>query len=200
MADAGALTVESYLASLPAGLDSYPDCQQKASVFRVFLAGIRPESFSARLPPTLATLATSPPPVNLWLPEVHAHAVFIAAREAAFADDEAYERFAYRQNAALLESPLYSILFKFVSPERVIRGAPSRWGHFHRGMTLVPEMSEPGRAALRLQASPGLLPPLLARCYGTAFRAALEAAGAKHVSVELTPIESRAFRYAASWM
>src|SRR5687767_10312312 len=112
MSEASIPSVDSYVASLPQGLDSYPAFEQKAAVFREFMKGISASSWAERLPEPLATLVKTPPPVNQWLPEVQANAVFLAARAEMFPDDDAYERFAYKQNVQLLSSPLYAILFK----------------------------------------------------------------------------------------
>jgi hypothetical protein len=192
-------TVEAYLASLPSGVDSYPECQQKASVFHEFLRDIELAPLGPNVPPAIVALVESPPPSTAWLPEVHANAVFLAARARAFADDEAFVRHAYRVNVILLQSPVYAILFRFISPERVLRGATSRWAHFHRGMELVIDRIETGRATVRLVFPPGLMPPLLGRCYATAFRAAIEAAGGLNTIVELVAFDAVSFECRARW-
>ena len=192
--------LEAYVAGLPQGLDSYPAFEQKASIFRVFLTGVPIAAVTDRLPAQLATLVASPPPVNSWMSEVHANAVFTAVRSECYPDDDAFVRAAYRNNAQLLASPLYSILFKLVSPERVARGAAARWAQLHRGMTLAAIAVSQGSATLRLRTPPGLVTPLIARCYATAFRAALEAASGRDVNVEVSSDAAEGFRFQASWL
>lgn len=191
--------VAAYVEALPKGLASYSDYQQKGAIFREFLAGLRLRDLAEQLPPELAELVRSPPPVNAWVSEVHAHAVYEAACAAFFSDQDAFVEAAYEHNLRLIEGPLYGILFKLVSPERVLAGGVSRWTKFHRGQRLLIERVASGHAAVRLIAPPGLTTALLARCYGTGFRAALEAAGGTAVTIDVSPSGPGEYRYHASW-
>ena len=195
----GSSAVSSYLEALPSDLESYPDHLHKAAIFREFLVGLDTAELAEAVPSELAPLVLTPPPVNAWLPEVHAHAVYIAACDVLFADEAAFVRAAYENNLRLLESPLYNILFKLVSPERVLGGAASRWSKFHRGQELVLDEAGHGRAVVRLVAPMGLTTPLLARCYGTGFRAAIEAAGGAGVKVEVEATGRGGYRFEARW-
>lgn len=171
--------LDEYLAALPRGLDSFADHVQKAAVVRHFTGGLELLAHADRLPAPLAAIVRDPPPVTAWVPEVHATALLTALRDLFFTDDESFFRYAYDTNRRLLESAFYRILFKLISPQRVLRGAESRWSQMHRGMQLSVTRRGDREADVRLVYPPGLLPDVIATAYGTAFRAAVEVAGAR---------------------
>lgn len=191
------LTIDRYLAALPAGIDSYPDYTQKGSITRSYLASPEVASSLHALPQRVRELAASPPTVAQWVPEVVANVVFLSMTERL--GIEGFEDFVYRENKALLEGPLYAILFKLVSPERVLRSATSRWAQFHRGIELEAPRISRGQAEVDMRCPPALLPPILARVYTMAFRAALEAAGGNAVTVELVAERPDGYTFGARW-
>ncbi len=194
--------MQVYIDGLPQGLDSYPECLQKASIYREFLVGIDCEALRPHLPPTLRAMIDAPAPVTAWVPEVHASALFLATRDA-FADDAAFVEHAYRGNRRLLDSPLYRLLFRVLGPRTMLRGARSRWGLFHRGgveMILdLPADDDASHASLTLEYPPRVIAPLLALSYASAFRAAAELSGAQEVSVRVAVHGSEHVTYALSW-
>lgn len=191
--------IERYLAGLPDGLGSFPTYVQKGSVFREFLRGFAASRLLPALPAEVAALITTPPSVNEWIPEVHANVVWVAARAELFPDDDAFEEMAHRQNLRLISSPLYAILFKLVSPERVLRSASSRWAQFHRGIELGTPTFREREATIEMRCPRGLVPSFLAKAYATGFRAALEAAGGRHVRVELVDQAASGFTFRGTW-
>jgi len=178
--------MEAYLAGLPGGLSSYPNHRQKATVFRAFIEGIDLTPYAAQLPTRLAVLIAKPPSPHSWLTEVEATAVYLALIDLVFQDEERFIAHAYERNRQLLDGPLYRILFRLAGKERLARGMASRWGTMHTGIALI-AMAIPGRseATVRLEFPAGLIPPVIARCYVTALRAAFEVAGARDVVFEL---------------
>ncbi|NOU33620.1 MAG: hypothetical protein HOO96_37480 [Polyangiaceae bacterium] len=194
--------MQVYVDALPQGLDSYPECVQKASIYREFLVGIDCEALRPELPPTLRAMIDAPAPVTAWVPEVHASALFLAMSDT-FADDTAFVDHVYRGNRRLLDSPLYRLLFRVLGPRTILRGARSRWGLFHRGgveMVLdLPSDNDAKHAALTLEYPPRVIAPLLALSYAGAFRAAAELSGAQDVSVRVQTHGSEHVTYALSW-
>lgn len=174
--------MNEYLGGLPLGLASYPEHRQKASVVRAFADAMPTTGLAALLPRELVPLLEPVPP-GLWIPEVHANALLLAQRDACVASDDDFIAGFHRANTALLTGPLYKLLMMVISPEFLISNAAQRWKVFHRGITLETSESRKGHALLRLSFPVGLLPPLLARGYSTAFEVALVAAGAKNVVV-----------------
>ena len=64
--------LEEYIAGLPDGLASHPQCQAKASLYRSLIdtKGLEPDDVDA-LPPDLRSLVIHPVPISSWIPEVH---------------------------------------------------------------------------------------------------------------------------------
>jgi len=178
----GLAYLDRYLAGLPRGLESFADHVQKAAVFRQFVSGLPIAEQAHRLPPPLDGLVRAPPPVSAWLSEVQATAVLTSLRDLFFSDDEGFFKYAYDTNRRVLESVFYRVLFKLVSPQRVLRGAEARWAQLHKGMELFVAMRGDRGAEVRLVYPPGLLPDVIATAYSTAFRAAVEVAGARAAS------------------
>jgi hypothetical protein len=190
--------MEAYLASLPRGLESYPACQQKAVILRSFVTPAMRPQIEAALPPEVRPLLEHMPAVTEWIPEVHATTIYLAARDAT-GSDEAYVASAYELNRNLLSGTMYRILFTFVSPARVLKGATSRWGQLHRGTELRPRSVGENEAVMRLSCPPNLVPPVLALAYGTAYRAAVELAGGRNVTVTCSEGGPGGYTYVAEW-
>lgn len=156
----------AFLASLPAGLDSYPTCVQKGSVVRAFLAGT-PAVHG--LPEPLHQLASRQPLATAWVPEVHASALYLAFADAHFPRERDFLAFCARRNAELLRGPMYRTLLAICSPSMMLQSLRMAWPLFHRGTTLAFVEKGPGRARLRLAFPPYVLPELIARGIQTAF-------------------------------
>ena len=191
--------MNAYLAQLPAGIDSYPDVLEKASVYREYLVGADCDALRLLLPAALHPLVDAPPPRSAWVPEVHVGALFLALSDM-LGEEEAFLDLAYRANRRLLSGPMYRLLFSLLGPRTILKGAQSRWGHFHRGVTMHVELIDEARGAtVRLTFPPKLLVPLLFRSYGEAFRAAAEVAGAKEASVRIEAHGDAYVRFAIDW-
>src|SRR3954447_26575263 len=130
--------MESYLEALSAGLDSHPDCHHKASITRQVLERF-PTDKLPPLPAPLQELVDAPPPSSLWIPEVHATALFLAICDAHFESDDDYVRFSLDFNRELLRGPLYRVLMFMASPTRLVPFVGRQWGALHRGSTLAAE-------------------------------------------------------------
>ncbi len=189
----------AYLAQLPAGVDSYPDVLEKASVYREYLVGVDCEALRRVLPPPLLPMIDAPPPSSAWVSEVHVAAFFLALSDT-LGEEAAFLELAYRANRRLLGGPMYRLLFSLLGPRTILKGAQSRWGHFHRGVTMHVAFADDERGAtVRLTFPPKLLVPLLFRSYGEAFRAAAEVAGAKDASVRIEAHGDGYVRFAIDW-
>lgn len=184
--------LQTYLDALPQGEDSYPDYLQKAAVYRQFLDLMPMAPVADVLPAPLRHLVLDPEPVSAWIPEVHLNAVYLAARDVAFVDDQAYRDHWRRVNETLLSGRLYRMLMRVASPTVVIRGAGSRWSSFHRGVGLHLDRVNQGQLAARLTYPAHLIPEPLAESYAMALQVALEVAGARSariVAQAYTPTE-----------
>jgi hypothetical protein len=193
-------TMQRYLEALPKGLDSYPECQQKASVLRNFFEGTPTQELTASLPPAVAQLVKSPPPASEWVSEVHTTAAFMASADCLFRGP-LFVHHAYTTNYALLDSTMYRVLFRLAGQRRLLSKAADNWSMFHRGTKLTLERIDEGlrKATLVITAPPKHIPPLLAEGYGTALRAAVEISGATHTRATVSVIDDRAVQLEVSW-
>lgn len=165
--------LESYLGSLPAGLDSYPTCVQKGSVVRTFLAG-GPELRA--LPEPLRVLASEKPLATSWVPEVHANALYLALADQHFPRESDFIAYCSRRNADLLRSPMYRALLVIGSPTVMLQTMRVAWPLFHKGgVTLAFVDKGPGQARIRMAFPPYVVPELIARGIQTSFSVIAEA-------------------------
>lgn len=193
-------SMDVYVAALPNGLDSYPECQQKASILREFFDRSDANKLADALPAPLAALLRNPPPPSEWVSEVRATAIYMAGAdllwsEAGFVDH------AYKHNYALLDSTMYRILFRLVGAKRLLTQLGSNWTHFHRGSTLslhaFDDLARTG--SVEVTSPPRHVPAMLASGYATALRAAIEIAGCKGVESRAEIVSDRVVRLHVRW-
>lgn len=178
-------TVTAYLDALPAGVASHPQCMVKASLVRNAIES-RPLGPDVPLPPPVRALVDAPPPVSVWVPEVHFNVVMQAVRDAHFdAQEDRFLEWVYTQNRKLFAAPLYRAMFFLISPERLLVNLQRRWSSLRVGSTLEHEPLGPGLLRLRVTTPPRLYSMEVASGLATAVRAAIDAAGGKQA--EVTP-------------
>jgi hypothetical protein len=191
--------VDRYLAGLPAGLDSFPECMAKGSVLRSTLIQQPIDQLASRLPLPLRALVLDPPVDSEWLPEARFVAIYLAVADVRGFGDADVLAWARERNRALFRNPAYRILMAVSSPATLLRGATMRWSNWHRGSTLEVEgVVDIGVRAL-LRFPPGLFDPLMLQVFGEAFVAGLELARAKNPASKVELIEPGVARYLVSW-
>lgn len=191
--------LNAYLASLPQGLESFPEVQQKGSIVQSFLEGVPIQQHLSSLPRPIAELVKHLPPPSAWISEVKAAALYLACADLCFPSAEAYVEFAYRANRKIIEGPIYAMLFRMLGVKRIVNVVAGRWEQFHRGTSLKVVHFEGTEGRLRLDCPPHATPLLLAQCHGTAVRATVEIVGAKNVTVACTQSGPSAFDYVCRW-
>ncbi len=137
--------LSSYLAELPNGVDSYPSCQAKASLYRS-VADARPIAPAdiAKLPAALQRLLDHPVPISSWISEVHSHAVLLAIYDRCFSSRQEFAEFAYQRQKVLFGGRIYSVALRVVSPTMLVKTAALRFGMFHRGVGFTVVDPHPG--------------------------------------------------------
>ena len=116
-----------WLASLPDGLDSYPECQVKGSMVRGY-SEFMPEGVDLqRLPAPVRDLVTDPPLVSAWISETKMIALCLAFRELYFETDAGYLSWVEESLETMLAGRLYRVLFSVISPARMAKSAAKRW-------------------------------------------------------------------------
>ena len=191
--------IRAWWEGLPDGEASHPGCRVKAAVWRELARGLpRPETLLEELPPATRALVEAPPPPSAWVPEVHVNLAACLAADRLFDDWESFYDYTYAMNRRLLSGPMYRILLKLLSPERVVKGSSLAYGQMHRGSEATARRVESG-VELTLRYPEGLFPPGFLRAFPTSIRAALELSNA--TDVEVTIGEERPDRtvYAARW-
>lgn len=174
--------LESYLASLPAGLDgSFPDCKVKGSLIREPMS-LRPLRAIDRLPPAIAALATRLPLPSEWVPATHYAALLMAAVDEQGLDRDGY--IAYSRDVTVsLTDGMYSVLLGVVHPETLLRGASSLWSYFYKGGSLAARRVD-GVFELALTSPTGLLPTRLVEGYSGTIQAMIDRSRIPQARVE----------------
>jgi hypothetical protein len=187
----------AYLAGLPDGVRSHPQCQVKGSVLRGLIATSPVRLDPADLPRELAERLADPPLPNQWMSEVELNALGLAYQDRIA--PERYAAWAHDRNARLFQTSLYKILFLVVSPERLFVGLPLRWSAFRRGSEIRLARVTGHRAELELSYPPGLHNAETLFNMTCALVAAAEAAGAKRSKSELLRCERTSARVSIGW-
>ncbi|MGH1341660.1 MAG: hypothetical protein ACRBN8_08930 [Nannocystales bacterium] len=175
-----------YLASVPHGLDSYPDYWAKASLYRGMLEG-RPlvEPMLTDLPLELQALVEHPVPVSSWMPEVHSHALMLAIYDTHFGDLDRFVAWAYDQQRALFTGPLYSVAMRLVSPGLLFKTAAVRFRMFHRGASLAVVERRGNGGIAKLEYPPCLYDSISRAGLCAGLRAALDLTVSGQSSIEV---------------
>ncbi len=191
--------LERYLAGLPAGLDSFPDCLAKGSVLRSTLAQQPVPDIAARLPAVLRPLVTDPPVDSEWLAEARFVAIYHAVCDVRGYSDAEVLHWARERNRNLFRNPAYRILMSVSSPGTLIRGAAMRWSNWHRGTSLEIEGIQDDGVRALLRFPDGLFDPMMLQVFGEAFAAGLELARAPTPGSKVELVEPGVARYLCSW-
>jgi hypothetical protein len=192
----------AYLQSLPAGLNSFPNCRVRALVFEHI--GRRYPELSRAVPPgPLAALLGSALDSSSWVPEVVGQVANLMLRDACLESDEAYCDWTYEVSLVSFEKPLLRQLMRLMSPGLLVFGAAKRWGAVHSGTELttsgVRNDGEQSEVTGRLRFPPGLFPDLFLMGLCPAFRAALSMARGRDIQVKLEGRTATAADYLVSW-
>jgi hypothetical protein len=166
--------VAEYLAPLPAGVASHPQCVAKAALLRRALER-RPLSRDhvLALPSALRELVACPPLDGESVPDVWLAGVLLAIADAYEMKDEEYLDWIRDLNSSMFNT-LFRILMKVVSPEHLLRGAAERWKVFHRGSSLAIAELTRGRCVVQLNFPHLLFHGLALRQFAPVFEAAIQ--------------------------
>ncbi len=196
--DAASLpSVTRFLAELPAGLESYPDCAARHDVVMEAVAQLReqhPRGFSA--------LADPFPPFHGWLADVPAVSLALAQRDLVFDTDEAWLDFVREAQARVNKKPMYRTVLKLLSPTLLLMSIGKRWATFRRGSTLQLQGLERGErivATLELAYPAGLFPPLLIQAQRVRIEDVLRANGLKELDSEVIPVNASSTELRFAW-
>jgi hypothetical protein len=192
-------SIEAYLASLPGGADAYPERLHKGEPLSVWLQRSHAAALAPLVPAQVAALLHGDRPFPAWVPEVHACVLYLAIREARFADDASFLAHAHARNRDVLRTPANRIIFWALAPKAILRAAGLRWGSLHRGSSLEVRVAHDTSAEVTLEYPPRLFPEIVLRGTATGFAAVLENAGARDVRVSVCEVGETRARFAGRW-
>lgn len=191
--------VDRYLARLPRGLGSHPECLTKASVFRIFCESRSIRHFPwEQAPAEVATLLRTPVPYTEWLPETHVMATILAIADHHKLSDAETVHWFHDANATLLGNRMYRALLSLASPSLFIAAAPKGWALFHRGSG-IGVVQRGNTASVTLRFPPYLYCELVRQGLGEGFKIAVSMSRAKHTQVEIVGSTPRSTEYLLSW-
>jgi len=189
----------NYLSQLPAGLDSYPDCIAKASLYRRLIEEHDFLPIADQLPPQLLPLIEHPEPLNTWIPAVQNNAFLLAMTDHFYNQDLRAAVSWYRDvRKRMFRSPLYRMMMAVISPRYILRGASKRWETFHRGTQFEVEYGD-NYGNVVLTYPQGLKTRLIVRMLTGGILAALEAAGAREIKWGITSVTPTQAHMSATW-
>jgi len=189
----------AYLAGLPAGLGSYPDCLARTSLCAELIDGMpEPRPRPADLPEPAASILARRPR-GLWMPEVHVMALSVTIADHYEFDDAAYLGWLHDVNLRYFSSLVLRVLMAFISPTELVARASARWLAVHQGSTLEARLTGPGSARVELTFPPGLFAPILLRHFTAVWQAIFEHSKAKECEVTLVEANELRGTYDARW-
>ena len=188
----------AYVAGLPRGLDSYPNCRVRTAVTQLVIEQF-PQAFShAGVDAAFAERLRAAVAQGEWMPEALGTAARILTRETVFASDDDFNEWSFKISSELFARPFYRVLMYVISPSLVMLGAQRRWSAFREGTTLAAKsQAKGGEIVLTFPAH--LYTRLVLGGFGQAFRASLIAARARAVKVELDDAQPERARWSVAW-
>jgi hypothetical protein len=192
-----------YLALLPNGLASYPECSARAVIMERYARDHEKLARAPGFPAQIAAVYAGAAGSDEWIPEVVVQAAHLALRDARYPTDRALNDWTYELNRELFDKPILRSLMRLMSPTLIVVGSAKRWANFHRGTTLVAEAvrTTGGRAKTRAVVNfpENLFTRLFLESLERAFAAALAGARAKNPLVHLVESGARSARFEVTW-
>ena len=138
-----------YIDSLPQGLDSYPEAMQKASVTHsLFKAWPGIVQHAHALPLPLQNLVMNPPPASLWVPAVHAYALWVLTSQVHTGGDPAcFSALSLAIDRDVLSMPIYGMIFRVLGERLTVRAVGVAFSSFHRGIEQTVTLRAPPRSS-----------------------------------------------------
>jgi hypothetical protein len=201
--DSGGLpNMSTYIAKLPRGLSSYPDCQLRANIHEDILSDFPKLADEDRLPKPVRDYLNNPNTGD-WLREVVGNALILAVRDTQFETDEAFLNWCRKNMSRLFAKPLYRIVMNLFSTSLLIMGATKRWDTFHMGSQLLAKPAKKINGRLQtigiLTYPQNLFSGLVVPQLGATYLAALDANKAEEPLVEVREHSLTESLFFVSW-
>jgi len=178
------MRMRQYLARLPEGELSYAQCQTRAGLFNISLDK-QPFALPADAPQWLHDFVATRKPATTLIPIVQVNAWVFALIDVAFEGDvQRYLRFNYDVNRAFGTHPMYSLLYRMLSPSFVMTTMPMAFKRLMPGVS-ASVSAQDGGARVVLQFPKYLYDDTMVRGWGAAFEAMIENAGGKEPQIKV---------------
>lgn len=199
MLDPRFTTLSAYLAALPAGLDSYPECRTKGAIVRSAIDDSDLGPAVELLPAPLAALVRERPPLTAWVPAVHSDAIFHAHCDLYARTDRAMLDWTYLRSSRASSSKAYRHLLTVAGPRFLLRTGVRLHGFFQEGTDLVIPELEASRAVIVLSHPPHLHSRLNQLSNVALIRALVELTGGRDAVCDMVEHGPAGARYVATW-
>jgi len=188
-----------YLARLPQGLDSYPQCTVRAATMIAALDLLDLEG-TRGLPEPVRALVEAPPHRSRHIPEAHNLAFFSWLRDERFEGEEGYLTFTDAVFHRFYAMPLYRVAFMMGRPDQVASASSRIWSWVRHGTRLEVTARGAQHVWLRVTTPPHLFDALHARvlCRGLAVAYRLTH-GQQHLAVSSHEQTSTELRMKVTW-
>lgn len=186
--------LEAYLATLPAGLSSWPACRGKASLFRIANELAPVTTIPSSLPPSLVPYMRCTLPASEWVSELDYVLFTHALCDIHGWDNDGLRVFWRRVMAHINESAMYGLLFKFLSARMLVTTVASRWSSFHLGTTCS-TARDGDDLIVTLEWPTGLFPALIVHGYLGVFDALAAHSRFFKGDASLVDFDDRSARY-----
>lgn len=189
----------AYLAALPAGLDSYPECRTKGAIVRSAIDDSDLSSVVDAIPAPIAALLRERPPLTAWVPAVHADSIFHLHCDLHARTERAMLEWTYTRSTRASSQKTYRHLLAVAGPRFFLRAGGQLHGLFQQGTELeIPELA--GERAVLVLAHPPHLHSRLNQLSNVALiRALIDLTGGKETQVEMVEPGPTGARYVATW-
>lgn len=189
--------LDRWLAQLPAGWDSYPECRMKGAMVREMLAGcaLAPATVD-RLPAAVASLVRAPPKSSEWVPCALGVGMLAAAAKL---DRWSLDRLRTMARASTERlSSRVGLLLALTTPSVLMLASRLRWGLVYRGVDL--DWRQEGRAMrVFVRYPPHLFTEFFALGQGWGLEPALEATRARNVQMRMVAYSPTESTYEVGW-
>lgn len=193
--------LDAYLATLPKGLDSFPDCQVKASLQRTAMEYLcpSPELIQALPPALAASVKAAPTQADPWFSQVHSVALSLAVADHRNLDGPAWTAFVRDGNRKIFNGFAMRVLLAVASPSQLVLAGRVKWNTLRRGTRLEAEASGPRSAAVKLHMPPRVFPVDYLPVIEAGFLAMLELSRAERPRITRGEVTDTLVTFDAGW-
>lgn len=187
-----------YLASLPDGLASYPECKAKGTLIKSIIEGQLADDLTDGAPVELANVIRNPPTFNQWVPATWSDALFYLVVDRKYPTEEAMIDWCYKRTLKMGQSAMYRALVRAAGPKALLKMGAKVHDMFQRGTTLRVELGAK-EAELFLEHPPYLHGGWNHLSNVGLFRALLRMTGVHHPQADMVESAPKLARYVLAW-